>query len=205
MIYVVFIFGIAGTFVTGAPLASTGCSPIIPQDRCMDALNGQQAETELSNNIEPSLRELETVVANVLNDSRLDGITERLGPYRLDKATNSCHPPSDCIARSVYRFKCEVPVVGAIVKMESIRHLVEELSNFATEFKVILQKMEVLFNLKELISRYRPLNSCTVPESPCPMFDTTASNRTVLIKTVAEDFKHFLSDLEEAFNGYTFS
>lgn len=206
MIYVIFLFGIAGTtFVKAAPLARTECSPIIPQDRCMDALNKQQAETELNNNVEPLLRVIETVVTNLLNDSRLDGITENHGPYLLDKAIHSCNPSTDCIARSVYRFKCEVPAVGAIVKMESIRHLVQEQTNFVTEFKDILQNMRVIFNLKELISRYRRLNSCRVPESPCPTFDTSTSNRTeglVLIKSIAEDFRQLLFDLEEAFNDH---
>ena len=89
-------------------------------------------------------------------------------------------------------------MVADIVKTESIRKLVLEQSNYATEFKEILEDLEILFHLKELISRYPPLNSCTVPEDSCPQFNTTGLDRLVVIKSVAEDLFRFLKDLERA-------
>ena len=188
-----------------APVVSR-CAPIIPTENCRNALSEEGARILTREIIVPSLGRTVTILENLRNDSTLAPIStfnpHRYGPYRLDNSDDrrcdSTTNASDCIVRSVYRFKCEVPVVADIVKTESIRKLVLEQSNYATEFKEILEDLEILFHLKELISRYQPLNSCTVPEDSCPQFNTTGLDRLVVIKSVADDLFHFLQDLERA-------
>ena len=82
-----------------------------------------------------------------------------------------------------------------IVRREYIGFLVLEQSNYAIEFKMILHHLRVIFDLRKLISRYRPLNSCNVPESSCPQFNTIGVDRQVVIKSIAVDFKHLSDDL----------
>jgi hypothetical protein len=105
----------------------------------------------------------------------------------------------------VYRFKCEVPVVADIVKEESIRELVQEESdNYATEFKRILNNLRIIFDLKSLVSRYQPLNSCTVPEESCqPPFNTTGLDRLVLLQSIAADIFELQADLKVALRTFS--
>ena len=145
-------------------------------------------------------------MAGVLSDlPRLTGtaalLNERYyGPYRLDNTGDRlCEPmtnATDCIVRSVYRFKCEVPVVADIMKNEFIRKLVQEESdNYATTVKVLLNNLSVIFDLKSLVSRYQPLNSCTVPEESCQTFNSAGLDRIVLIQSVAVDIFQLQEDL----------
>ena len=208
MIQGLLILSIVGRTViptAAAPVVSR-CAPIIPAENCRNALSEEGARNLTREIIVPSLGRTVTILENLRNDSTLEPIStfnsDRYGPYRLDNSgdrrCDSTTNASDCIVRSVYRFKCEVPVVADIVKTESIRKLVLEQSNYATEFKEILEDLEILFHLKELISRYPPLNSCTVLEDSCQQFNTTGLDRLVVIKSVADDLFHFLQDLERA-------
>ena len=199
------IFGIITTTSTVAtPVPGTGCSSIIPAENCMNALSTGEAE-DLITTILSDLVDM----AGVLSDlPRLTGtaalLNERyFGPYRLDNTGDRlCEPmtnATDCIVRSVYRFKCEVPLVADIMKNEFIRKLVQEESdNYATTVKVLLNNLSVIFNLKSLVSRYQPLNSCTVPEESCQTFNSTGLDRIVLIQAVAEDIFQLQADLGEA-------
>ena len=200
VIVVVGIVGIITTSNVAAPAPSTRCSPIIPVENCRNALTASGAENLATTRILPVLIDTDAVLVNLLNLTATTN--EQDGPYKLDNTGDRlCQPEtnaSDCIARSVYRFKCEVPLVADIVKTESIRQLVLEQSNYATEFKEILKNMRVLFDLKELISRYQPINSCTVPEDSCPIFNTTGLDRLVVIKSIADDLFQLLADLKQA-------
>ena len=83
-----------------------------------------------------------------------------------------------------------------IVKEESIRFFVQEQKNsFAIESLQVLKDEEVLFHLKELVSKYKPLNNCTVPEDSCPKFNSIALERLVLLKSIATDLFQFVDDL----------
>lgn len=210
IIHAMLVLGIVGTTTistAAAPVVSR-CSPIIPVENCRDALSEEGARNLITDTISPSISGTLTIVEGLMNNVSLVNISTvdsgPYGPYRLDNsddrrcAHDSRMNASDCIARSVYRFKCEVPVVADTVKTESIRKLVLEQSNFATEFKEILDGLEVLFDLKELISRYQPLNSCTVPEDSCPHFNTTGLDRLVVIRAITDDLFHFLTDLRRA-------
>ena len=162
-----------------------------------------------------STGEAEDLITTILSDlddmagvlSNLPRANEPYGPYRLDNTGDRiCEPmtnATDCIARSVYRFKCEVPVVTDIVKNEFIRKLVQEESdNYATTVKELLNNLSVIFNLKSLVSRYQPLNSCTVPEESCQTFNSTGLDRIVLIRAVAEDIFQLQADLREALSTF---
>ena len=195
------IVGITAISTAATPVVSR-CAPIIPTENCRNALSEEGARNLIREIIVPSLGRTVTILEILRNNSALAPISDRYGPYRLDNSgdrrCDSTMNASDCIVRSVYRFKCEVPVIADIVKTEFIRKLVLEQSNYAMEFKEILDDLEILFHLKELISRYQPLNSCTVPEDSCPQFNTTGLDRLVVIKSVAEDLFRFLKDLERA-------
>lgn len=207
VIVVVSIVGIITTTSTvAAPAPGTRCSPIIPVENCRNALTASGAENLTSTRILPVFIDIDAVLVNLLN--RTATTNEQDGPYKLDNTGDRlCQPgtnASDRIARSVYTFKCEVPVVADIVKTESIRQLVLEQSNYATGFKKILKNMRVLFDLKELISRYQPINSCTVPEDSCPTFNTTGLDRLVVIKSIADDLFQLLADLKTAIQQASF-
>ena len=204
---VIVVFGIViglvvtTTTVAAAPAPGTRCSPIIPEENCRNALSAEEAVI-LATAIASDLADIDDILLNLRN---LTTESTHLGPYRLDNAGDrQCLPetnPSDCIARSVYRLKCEVPFVADVVKIESIRELVREESNYATEFKKILKKMRVLLDLKSLISRYQPLNSCTVPENTCPTVtfsDTARLDRLVVMQSIAEDLFRLLADLQRS-------
>ena len=212
-LHVVLVLAIVGVTTTAAA-PSTICSPIIPTDNCGTVMTEQEAKNLLISSITPVLRNISMAVTTMLDNSTVEAVTERLGPYRLDAQDHPCRPDvnsnnaravyTDCIARSVYRLKCEVPFVTDIVKREYIRFLVLEQSNYAIEFKEILRHLGVLFHLRELISRYRPLNSCNVPESSCPQFSTIGVDRQVVIKSIAVDFEHLSDDLQTAIHDVFF-
>lgn len=190
------------TFTVAAPVVSNGCSPIIPEESCRDALSPSGAE-DLVRRIISDLDDMRTndILRMLMNLT--DRANEQSGPYKLDNTGDRyCHPTtnaSDCIVRSVYRFKCEVPVVADIMKNEFIRELVQEESSYATECKMILNSLRVLLHLKSLISRYQPLNSCTVPEESCrPTFNSAGLDRLVLIRSIAADIFELQADLKVA-------
>ena len=189
---VIRVFSIVGiiTASIATPVPGTRCSPIIPEERCRNALSAMEARS-LTRRILSEADETNAILRRI--QQNLTDTQSEPGPYRSENTTTS-----DYIARSVYRLKCEVPLVADIVKSESIRELVLEESNYATEFKDLLEKMRVLFDLKELVSRYQPLNSCIVPEAECPVFNTTGLDRLVVIRSTADDIFHLLADLQIA-------
>ena len=174
-----------------APVPSTRCSPIIPEENCRNALSATEAGN-LAGRIISEIDNINNAILQPIQRNLTDTRSEP-GPYRSENTTTS-----DYIARSVYRLKCEVPLVADIVKSESIRELVLEESSYATEFKDLLEKMRILFDLKTLVSRYRPLNSCVVPETECPIFSITGLDRLVVIRSTADDIFRLLADLGEA-------
>ena len=190
---VVFI-GIVGTITTSiaTPVPGTRCSPIIPEESCRNALSATEARN-LAGRIILEIASINAILQPI--QQNLTGARSEPGPYRSENTTSTT---SDHIARSVYRLKCEVPLVADIVKSESIRELVLEESSYATEFKDLLEKMRILFDLKTLVSRYRPLNSCVVPETECPIFSITGLDRLVVIRSTADDIFRLLADLGEA-------
>ena len=208
MINTIAVFVIIGIITTGSTLATpvpgTRCSPIIPEENCRNALSTTEAE----NLITTILSDLDDSDDVLWNLRRLTNTTnEQPGPYGLDntgdRLCQSRSNASDCIARSVYRFKCEVPVVADIMKNEFIRKLVQEESNYAAEFETILNNLSIIFDLKSLISQYQPLNSCTVPEESCqPTFNSTGLDRIVLIQSVAADIFELQADLKVALRGF---
>ena len=210
MINTIAVFVIIGIITTAStvatPVPGTGCSPIIPGENCRDALSASGARNLVYRTIIPNLDNTDVMLASLR--SLTDKTNEELGPYRLDNtADRLCQPSSnasDCIARSVYRFKCEVPVVADIMKNEFVRKLVQEESdNYATKFEMILNNLSVIFDLKSLISGYQPLNSCTVPEESCqPTFNSTGLDRIVLIQSIAEDIFQLQADLKVALNTF---
>ena len=142
------IIGIITTASTVAtPVPGTGCSSIIPgensRENCMNALSTGEAE-RLITTILSDLDDMAGVLSNLRNLT--DRANERYGPYILDNTGDRlCETnATDCIARSVYRFKCEVPVVADIVKNEFIRKLVQEESdNYTTTVKMLLNNLSV--------------------------------------------------------------
>ena len=181
-----------------APVPGTRCSPIIPEKsrECRNALSATEAG-KLARRIIPEIASINAILLPI--QQNLNGTRSEPGPYRSENTTTS-----DYIARSVYRLKCEVPLVAEIVKSEYIRELVLEESSYATEFKDLLEKMRVLFDLKTLVSRYRPLNSCVVPEAECPIFNTTGLDRLVVIRSTADDIFQLLADLQIAIQDASF-
>ena len=86
------------------------------------------------------------------------------------------------------------------MKNESLRQLVSEESNFAPEFQSILGDLDVLLDLKELVSRYRPINDCQVEENTCA--DLIYAERLKTIKSTVEDLLRFVDDLTEDINDF---
>ena len=187
------------------------CSPIIPPDTdtCENPMNNTTATDFVRREIFPRLDDIRNNLSRVLNDSALANIEGSRGPYQLDNRT-TCQRSgddnrdtlyaADCISSSVYRFKCEVQPVAEIVKNETIRKLVEEESNFATEYQSILKDLDVLEQLKKLVSSDRRLNSCNVPENACAEF--TYPGRLELVKSISEDLYRLVDDVTTALQGY---
>ena len=193
--------------INAAPTDSAqeaGCSPIIPPDSCGGAPWTRDVAVHLLiNTINPKLVSILDTVSRMSNESTLASISEYDdGPYRLDNRS-SCSSSSDsaaCIARSVYRLKCYVPIVADIVKNESLRQLVSEESNFAPEFQSILGDLDVLLDLKELVSRHRPISECQVEENTCAKL--IYAERLKTIKSSVEDLLRLVDDLNEAINDF---
>ena len=184
------------------------CSPIIPSDTvsCENPMNNTTATDFVRRDIIPSLDDIRNNLSLVRKDPIVaNNVSLRHGPYLLDNRT-SCQRSTDgyrdCISSSVYRFKCEVQFVAEIVKNETIRSLVEEESNFATEYQNILKALDVLLQLKKLVSSHGPLtdNSCHVPENACAEF--TYTGRLDLVKSISEDLYRLVDDVTIALQGY---
>lgn len=181
------------------------CSPIIPSDTvsCENPMNSTTATDFVRRIVLPSLDDIRNNLSRVRNDSALANMKLR-GPYQLDNRTGCQRSTdklqADCISSSVYRFKCEVPFVAEIVKIETIRSLVEEESNFAPEYQDILKALEVLPQIKKLVSSHRPLNSCNVPENACVEFNYTG--RLELVSSISDDLYRLVDDVTIALQGY---
>lgn len=100
--------------------------------------------------------------------------------------------------------KCQVPIVTDIVKREAVRYLVEETDNFANDSQVILGNLNVLLQLKYLVSQYGPLNSCNVPANPCPNSTHNTSERLEEIMSIATDLSRLVEDLQPAIESFFF-
>lgn len=188
---------------------SSSCSGIIPSDNsCEDPMTLQQASDFVNAEVITKLDTIRVALSQVNNSAILTNVSSSSGPYFLDnrtrcrssRGTEGIALNADCISSSVYRFKCEVPYVAEIVKIESRRYLVDEQSNFSTEYRRVLGALDVLLHLKTVVSRYRQLNSCQVPENGCAEF--TYTERLELAKSVSCDLYKLVDDLTVALRGY---
>ena len=195
------LFGLL-TVAYSAPTSNTGCSPIVPPDSCGGTpWNPDFAEEFTQENIRPKLDSIlhsaQQINASLANITEYDN-----GPYYLgnDSICNSANKnlSAQCISRSIYRMKCEVRVVVDIVKNESLRQLVDEVSNYAPEFQSILNNLDVLLAIQELVSRHRQINGCQVEEKECVKFEY--KGRLRVVKSISEDLVLFTIDLKAAFN-----
>lgn len=203
----VLLFLIAVAYSSALPTASS-CSPIIPSDtaNCENPMNRTAARHFVLQEIIPSFDNMLTNLWRVRDD--LENITTSRGPYQLDNRTicersgddNEDRLNADCISSSVYRFKCEVPLVAEIVKNETIRNLVDEESSFAKEYQDILKALNVLPQLKKLVSSHGSLNSCNVPENACA--EITYTGRLESLKSISEDLYRLVADVTTAMQGY---
>ena len=209
-------FALVLLFLVGAPaivpscaLPNTPrCSSIVPPDNCENSMDQTAARNFVIQYIIPRLDDINNTLSQVRQDSILTNISRSRGPYQLDNETR-CERSTgddrkklqaDCISKSVYRFKCQVPFVAEIVKVETVRMLVDEESSFAVEYQEILKDLEVLQQVKNLVSSHSPLNSCQVPENGCAEF--TYTGRLELVKSISEDVYRLADDVTIALQGY---
>ena len=110
-------------------------------------------------------------------------------------------PPtaSDTIATSIYRMKCVTPSVIYITANETYIELMdEEVPHFANEFQAIQGDLDVLLELRQLVSRNRDISlTCTVPNNvDCISFD--GLERGLLVKSIAYELKNLSSEVQAA-------
>ena len=110
MSYAVLILGVI-VGVTSKSIAATPLS--LGSDNCTTTISRDQAE-DLLRSITPVLDNIMVSIADqILQISSVKAATLQPGPYLLDKRAHPCRSltvanSADCIARSVYRLKCEV-------------------------------------------------------------------------------------------------
>ena len=109
---------------------------------------------------------------------------------------------TDTIADSIYRMKCLAPSVIYITANETDIELVdEEEPNFANEFQAIQGDLDVLLELRKLVSSHMGISACIVPDNEiCVSFDSL--ERGLLVKSIAHELKHLASEVQAALKSY---
>lgn len=107
----------------------------------------------------------------------------------------------DTIAFSIYRMKCVTPSVIRITANETdIELMDEEVPHFANEFQVIQGDLDVLLELRQLVSRDDGISACIVPNNVvCVSFD--GLERGLLVKSISYELKNLSSEVQAALKG----
>ena len=105
---------------------------------------------------------------------------------------------TDTIAASIYRMKCLVPSVIYITANETDFELLdEEELHFANEFQAIQADLDVLLELRRLVSSDSGISTCIVPNNvDCVSFDSL--ERGLLVKSIANELKQLSSEVQAA-------
>ena len=109
---------------------------------------------------------------------------------------------TDTIASSIHRMKCITPSVIYITANETdIELMDEEVPHFANEFQAIQGDLDVLLELRQLVSRNRDISACIVPNSvACVGFDSL--ERGVLVKSIAYELKNLSFEVQNVLRSY---